>query len=625
MRDYILDPSFDPSNPQPRPKINLNVTWVLESNVTDVVGFNVCLTQTSGSPLNAGSVKASVFLENPAARQHTFSGLNPGEYLAWVQTVVRGGDSKWMSSSAFSLPDDGLPTVRGTDDRNVQAFCEDFRSTSLPTGITTPGAAYNLTASSGKMRLQPNEDFTDASVLWDVEAWIDAYLAPEAKKNGTPVVIFRLKVDSTIVASFDGFWVRVKDSSGSVSEMWINVVRDGEYHDYRIPFPITITLAGSNSATVELDFGLNTFDGFGTGYLWLDAVALGYDNFDMSLDGNVDKGITSWNQFDSDPTGGGYFLVSPIRQPTDDDGSQIVMDENGIFWLQNESGQLITRTPYKKAIVGTIRQPSAGSTIGWGTSTDISPALSAPVAANKARMIIETLGGTLLNSAPGYHPVRLYAEVGGLNSSGFKLNAAVLEGGTLGKVTKTIEGLGSTTQAKEDMTMVASGAYANAGDAFYVATDDGSPFLANRHFLRAVLWIKVQFAEAKKANGSHYWAQLSFNFIQGRFTPGTPPTVGSADGSTGFTMRVMTDGKAWLYPIVIGNQYSDGSGSRGLYNRQDFLTRWVSITRETGFAASPTVVKLSKIEWEYLDTSSAAGQIFQLGSQNMKFTYLEEF
>jgi len=224
-RSYVLEIGGDgggtPVNPIPGARAKMRVSWVMEGNVSDVVGFNVCLTHPSGSPLNSDSVKHFVFVQNPAARDFTFENVVPGEWVSWVQSVVPGGDSKWMASTTLTVADDGQPSVRGSDDRNIQAYVEDFRSASLPTGFTITDGDYSLVAESGKIRLSPNHATNQIQLAWDVEAWIDAYLDASAKRSGKAVVIMRLKLESALLAPITP-QVTVKNSAGGTTTLGVD-------------------------------------------------------------------------------------------------------------------------------------------------------------------------------------------------------------------------------------------------------------------------------------------------------------------------------------------------------------------------------------------------------------------
>lgn len=533
-RSYVLDPTIDPTQPNPVARVDLRIAWTIEGSMRDIVGFNLCLTTPTGTPLNSTTIKKAVFVENPAARNFVFEAMPEGEYVGWVQCVAAGGDSKWMSSDSISVVDDGQPTVRGTDDRNVQAFAEDFRSTSVPTGMTISNCSYSLSAVAGRLRMLANT-FTEAQIVWDVEAWIDAYLAPESKKDGVPIVIVRCKYDSAIHASVTYARLQLKMADGATYQRSFDLIRDGEFHDYRIAFDNTITLAGANSAVVTL---LSTVDSTtaGGGYVWVDAIALGYNNFDMSLDGNVDKGITSFDQFDSDPTGGGYFVIAPIRPPGNDGSNQLVIDENGVVWLRDESGNLVTETGYKLGRQSNTTDAPGGVIVPWTSSTYLDPPIPVPEACNKARLVLGRRGNHVWETNT-YSPVRQMLLASHVDRDGFRIQHVGLEGGTVALTKQVLSGLaanvGRETIALNE-TDDYSSAVTNSYDGWFSAPNKGgAPFDASYYHLLQFLWVEVTMPLKKKANGSYWKVDLLFHASVGDFT--ITAIVGGSGTGYGYT------------------------------------------------------------------------------------------
>lgn len=636
-RGYLLGPDTGGATPQPKAMIDVRISWTIEGNLKDVTGFNLCLTTASGTPLNATTVKKFLFLQNPAARNFIFEKVPEGEYVGWVQTVAPGGDSKWMSSIAVTVSDDGQPTVRGTDDRNIQAFCEDFRAASMPTGFTLTNGVGNLTARSGSLRINGTDLYTDADLYWDVEPWIDAYLAPEAKKTGRPVVIIRAGWDLGMNLLSGFLYIELKMSNGITYQLSKPIINDGYTHDYRIQLGSEITLAGANSATLRIWTDVTSDSGVGK-YMWLDAVALGFDNFDMALDGNVDKGITSWNQFDIDPTGGGYFVIAPIRPPGNDGSNQLVIDENGVYWLRDEAGNLVSETGYKLGRQVNANDVPSNTLIPWTSTTYLDPIIPVPEACNKARIVVSKRGSPSWET-PLYSPVRQMLAASHIDRDGFRIQNVGLEGGTMYLRQQALAGLGAAL-GRETMTLNASDDYSsavtNSWDGWFSAGTFGSPFvLGPAHWMQFVL-VEVVMPLKKKANGSYWKVDLHFHASKGDFTP-TAITGGSGTGYgyvrtayyemlDNYHAVLPTDGRTHICHIIFGNANTALPASTKLnYDLQDISVRYRGRSSESGAPGDvwPTSVKLKRIDYDYLDGASLTFRYYS--PANLQLTYLEEF
>lgn len=640
-RGYLLEPGTDPVNPRPAARIDVRIAWTIEGNLKDVVGFNLALTTTTGSPLNATTVKQFLFLQNPAARNYIFEKMPAGQYVGWVQTVAPGGDSKWMSSAAVTVSDDGQPTLRGTDDRNVQAFCEDFRSASLPTGFTITNGSYNLTASPGSTRINGTSSSVDADIFWDVEPWVDAYLAPEAKKNGRPVIIIRAAWDLGITLMSGFLYVELKGSNGVTIQTSKPIINDGNWHDYRIPVASEITLAGANSATLRIYSDVLSTSGAGK-YMWLDAVAVGFDNFDMALDGNVDKGITSWNQFDIDPTGGGYFVIAPIRPPGNDGSNQLVIDENGVYWLRDESGNLVSETGYKLGRQVNANDVPSNTLIPWTSATYLDPTIPVPEGCNKARIAVSRRGAPIWET-PMWSPVYSLLAASHIDRDGFRIQNVNIEinVGGMYLTKRTLAGLGAAL-GRETIALNESDDYSsavtNSYDGWFSSGTFGSyPFNAYpEHWMQYVV-VEVVMPLKKKANGSYWKVDLLFHSSKGKFTP----TVITGGSGTGYGyLRVAsyyevldnyhavlpTDGRTHLCHIIFGNANTALPPSfSNDYDLQDISVRYRSRSSESGAPSDvwPTSVKLKRIDYAYSDGNNQSFRYYP--PSDLQLTYLEEF
>ena len=645
-RSFVLEIEGDGGgtqvNPIPVTRVKINVAWTMEGNLKDIVGYNVCLTTPSGSPLNATSVRYSTFVQNPSARDYTFEDVLVGDWVGWVQSVAPGADSKWMASTTISVADDGYPSVRGSDDRNIQAFCEDFRSASLPTGFTVNNGAYSLAAESGKIRLEPNHATNPIELVWDVEAWIDAYLDPSAKRGGKAVVIMRLKFGSALDPPTTPK-VTVKNSTGGTvtlyADSWGSTPKaDGFHHHYRVEVGQEVTTIGTNSAIVTLFPGYNSSQSNGD-YIWLDAIALGFDNFDNALDGEVNKGVTANDQFGID-TGGGYFLVSPVR-PAGAGSSQLVIDENGVFWLRDESGNLITEHGYKFGRQGATTGAPGGTEVPWDDDTYLDPIIPLPDVTNKLRLAFERRGGTVWQT-PTYSPVRVYLEATHHQTTGFRIQHLNIEGVADANIAQLQKDMTAITAAKghDEITLNESDEFGtgsgNASDAFWENKNDAAmPFTSAYYSFRQVAWIQVVMPTSKKADGSYYYCDLKFIVKYGDII-----SYSLGGGAYSYTLgteyetlssvifRCFADGRTWRIPIVIGKAnppFIMGGTAAINYNRQGLAVRWRLRTVESGAGsgAYPTAVSMPRADVDYYANASTTQCLY--GQQNLNYLYLQEY
>lgn len=631
----------DPNAPpiiRPRVLSKFKVAWTMSGDLSGILGYNVSLTRSGGFYNPVTESLAFQRVDGVSAREALFTDLPATDYQAWVQAYGEGSDSDWISSAGLTTVDDQIPTIRSGDDRNVIGFAEDFQSASLPTGFSFVNATYSLATQSELIatNVAPN-----ATMSWDLKAWRDAYL-PDLKANGTQQngtlhAQIKLRVPTTAnvtnVMSFG-----LTDTAGVEQIASFDVVNDGKYHVYRI------SLCAATFTNPAISPILKLYTNLPNAAVWhVEAIAVAYQNLDMDLDGNVDKGIKARNQFGQDPTGGGYFLTSPVRIPGSD-GSYFLQDHNGTYFLRDESGNLVSESGYKLGRAGAIQGVASGAQLnlsGTDGNTAIAPYVPPPVSLDKFRSIVTPMNGHLLSAAPTAYPVRQWVELCNhqLLTSPSRLMADVFyvqfEGGSVG-YHEVVGPWSQSTQSKSSLALETSESQtASNFDAWYKASDDGTPMGDNlKTYFRKTVWLKVVMPLVKKANGSYYWADSTIIIYSGQGVDDTPNARMNMSGSAyrlfAGKFRFLTDGRTRYVPIVIGQFYKAITGVAGAgldpvwlhrHLGQDTLVHWWGQAAEDGVSL-PASMEIYKISWNYTLNDALTAS---LAANNLKYVALEEF
>lgn len=610
-----LDPNA-PANVAPTALGKFAVTWSIAGDLSAVRGFNVALSPSNSTPYDAGARVHQ--LEDSSVRSYTFIDIPAGTYTAWVQAYVDGADSEWVASTGVTIADDQVPTIRNGDDRNIAGYAEDMNAGSLPTGFSLTNASHVM---SGTEMVATNAAF-GGQLTWTLNSWISAFLDPTSRKNGTVAAMVKLKVDVAAGVTDDAtFGCILQDGTEVLSSF--PLVNDGKFHLYRVPL--------GNIFTTQAPFAvLRMVMNLPAGAVWrVDAIALVFQNVDSQLDGRLDRALNARNQFGTDPTGGGFFLQSPIKIG-DTLGNYTVVESNGLFYLRDDSGSLVTETPFKLARKGRLsgiashaqvsfNVDDSAATPNWG----VRPKIPFPVAHNKMRMLFEDLGNSVIQVAPATYPVRRWVDAVNIQLSGFSILAYTFEGGTYGRY--TVEGPWTrSSEAKSSLTPGTRSGVTTDGvnHAWYhVQNDAGLESAANDHYLRIVPWLKVVMPNLRKANGRPYYVDLLFTVWLGTGVPNTVDnrldlTSAFAPG-TGYNARVYTDGRTHRFPIVRSMISLSGS----ILSNSDILVNWHGTSIE-GAGAAPTSVEIEKIEWDYIWNPTIAASSANLG---LGYNYLEEF
>jgi hypothetical protein len=634
----------DPNAPQtltPVTTTQFKVDWTMAAtDLTSVRAFNVVLTVANGNPRNTGDVVKSRTVWDPAARTYTFADMQAGIYTAWVQTVVDGADSDWVSSTDVTVTDDLVPTFRSSDDRNAAALVEDFRSASLPTGISLTNGTYDLTTTRGEMAMVQGGGGFALSLLWYPNAWANAQSPPVDNVRDSASIgnlgarlMIKLKVD-TPSSYFPSNPVNVAFYGGvpgfGVEVVNIPVVNDGKYHIYYVPVG---RITFSNTPYMQLNIPVTIGSS-----VRIDAVAIAWGSFDSSLDENVDHGITARNQFGK-ATGGDYFLQSTIRQASDPSGSQIIIDSNGVFFRSADG--TLQETAYKqgrRCDIGNVLNLGSNN---WGsnnfsgiTGGKIFPALPTPVATNKIRMIMEPKGAIVNDT--GSQPQRLYVEPFDIGTTGWTFAAAMFFGGSLSRY--TVNGPWSqSNQAKSHLTLSAnhgftpgSGYITETADGWYYGADDMPSQVSSTYYYRMCTWIAVQMPTATKSNGRPYFADLTFYLMYGTMTQNsTDVTIYNAFETRAHVMRAYSDGRTYLFPMWytgVAALVSQPGGSTIFltrYEAQNIKVDWTGLNVETGAgtSANPVSVDIDHIDFDYITGATSSA----LSGLTYTLTFLEEY
>lgn len=627
-----------PPTVTPKTVASYKVAWQMSGDLTGLRGFNVVLTTAAGNPRNASDVIKSRIVSDMNIREYTFSELQAGSYVAWVQAFVDGSDSVWVSSTGIEIADDLIPTIRTGDDRNAYQFTEDFRSSSLPVGMFVgPGTDYDLTTRPGEIAMEKNDPPGSASGLgWDFLDWAEEYLdnwrgSGQLAQDVCRLCI-KLQVDNpaampTTGQEFDRMFSLSVSYGGAATDNWfaLPIVNDGKYHYYYVPLgKININSLASITIFPPIGFAIGTI-------FRIDAIALAFGNIDVSLDGNVDRGITARKQFDQD-VGGDYFLESSVRQPGDPSGGQIIIEPNGVFYRSADG--TLHETSYKqgrRCDIGNVSNLGRNSWesedfVGIG-GAKITPALPTPVATNKVRMIMEPKGAIMHNT--GSSPQRLVVEPYNIGTTGWSFSAVMFYGGTLGRY--RVDGPWSASnQAKSQLTLNSNHASGttNSNDAWYYGADEMPVQDTSTYYYRMCCWINVEMPTETKANGRPYAVDLTFYLHYGHATQGgSDITMGSSFETRPHKFRAMTDGRTYLFPIWFHGsaQLVTVSGTPKALTRwdvQNIKVDWTASQPESGApgGCDPTFVEIDNITWDYVTGATSES----LSGMTYNLVFLEE-
>ena len=626
---WVLTPSPDGSPAtNPRKIRKTRVSWFHNDNTNAVnlkVGFELFLylsTDVGGEPIWTSGVLTDATLRTFVIDDpKIISGCVAGVKAIYIDGIT----SNIVTSDGVVIPQDTNPLIQNQDDRTVMQLTESFDAQSfLPTGFTVVGLNAVILPNLGILALTRTAAGT-CYLQWRLDQWMDAYLDSRPPLTQPMALILRM----TSPVSMQGQTVRVFAQldavPNSVTVDFPVVSTDTDFHTYRVPLGL-FNLSAAN-IFVQVDF---TSSGLPVnGEVDITAIGVAWKNVDVSLDGHVDRALNARDQFDQDPTGRGFFLRSPIRQPGDQSGSQVVIDENGLYWLRDDNGDLITETPYRLGRNVLIDDIGNGDWFQWGvdgvnTSGDgMSPSIPHPTSVHKARFLLTPAGAGTIEAAIAAYPVRDYAEVTEVNNNGGLFRITHFEGGTPGLYVARGPWTQSS-QAKSSLSMSSDDTLGTTeiSDAWYYSADE---LITTAKFFRTVIWLKITMPDVKKLSGSRYVCDLFFTVAYGRGTldavnnrMNMSTSVGQAGRIREIQVRTFSDGQAWYVPIVIGNV-----GFFYGYLYQNLKVDWTAQFPEAGnSSANPISAEIDRIEWGYVDAPTVTSNGVR-GSY--KLTYLEEF
>lgn len=104
---------------------DIYVSWTWEGDEKLLEGFNIGLTPANGNPKHDAVVIQKTSAEKTDIRdqgttqyEHVFRNVmmnEDTEYITWVQALVEGDDSNWLSTNNLLITDDGKATIATTD------------------------------------------------------------------------------------------------------------------------------------------------------------------------------------------------------------------------------------------------------------------------------------------------------------------------------------------------------------------------------------------------------------------------------------------------------------------------------------------------------------------------------
>lgn len=611
-------------------RFSATITWGHTDAVNpanSVVGYEIVVYDAA---VGIGSPLADTVVIDPLARSYNFpdvSGLGAANGIAAVKALyVDGLTSDFITSTGVTIPQDTNPHIQSTDDRNALAYCESFYGATLPNGFGFTGCTLSVTTNPHELTLTRTSSGI-CRLHWAFLAWGNEYR--DTNRAGPVLAFVQMKVQTpaqlTGVIRFGG-----NDGDGNVTDIDVEIVNDGSMHVYRVPWG-TVDPTEPNGPA-ELIVNLTNSGIPVGGVVRISTIGLAFQSFDLELDITGDYVINARRQFDRDPDGDGFFGLAPVRL-ADANGNHTIVMENGLYFLRNESGSLVTETPFKLGRRCELTIPNFGD-LAWGSDViggsagQLRPVLPAPAAHNKLRFLLEPKGQTAYDTVIST-PVRLYAELNDVGDDGASFAANLLQGGNLGHYYE--EGpWSSSASANSTITQNASNTGTTlASDGWFYATDQ-LPFLATSTiYFRTVVWLAVFTPTAKRTNGSYYYAHLRLQVRVGKASKnfGTNRMdFTAAHACRTYRARVLMDGTTHYVPFWFGN-LNHFLGAERLYDYrcQNIKVDWFDTEYEYAPAGLITGVQIERIEWDYVTPSGVSPTEVPLSTQSYILTYLEEF
>lgn len=561
-----------------------------------LIGFEVIVYKSTDG---VSKPQASKLIPDPTVRAHIFQDFQSegGTYIGAVTAVyVDGLTSNLVTSTGQTITLPTNPSYRDSDDRNVSRLAESFDNGGLPTGFTVPIGTVTAVG-SGTITIQTTA--SGAQLTWNLAAWIAAFMDYAASFGTVDAFAFiRVKF---VGASYNTATPPRFDKVGNAYSL-IPIMTDGDWHTYRRDIGQVITASDTLSLIVP-----STFMPTGS-TVTITAFGVAVESFDESLDGHLDRALRARDQFDKDPTGGGFFMRSPLRN-ADDSGQITLVDGNGVTWLRTGGG---VEYPLKYAYKHVLSDVYDGLVINWDTlyaaNPSVDPPVKKPSATNKARLIVDAVAPVQPN--PLAYPVRRYAEITMVNDNSFQINVMEAYGGTKGFFRDVAPGIpGWNVAAKKSQILKdATHAFGSNGgnDAWYDFTTLSGGTLPNvgAAYYRVVAWLKATFPQQKKLNGSYYWVKLFLDAWAAAPNAGSNPlTLANAGlANQQISWKELSDGGEHRFPVVFA---ASTLGAMQTYAHA-LKFDWYSTLMETGApgGAEPSALYLDAVEVYWMNSAS---------------------
>jgi predicted phage tail protein len=618
-------PDFEPpenGTSAVRTRYSADVTWVHNDSVNDpsaLKGWEVVLYNPSAG---VGTPISSVVLHDSSLRAITlrnlFNAPSITQAVAAVKALYQGGlTSDFVTSTNQTIPQSTNPRLRTSDDRQVVAYSDSFDGTSLPTGFSVINGSTSF-ATAGELAITMSSSLV--ALRWDIIDWISAYVDPSSKRSGPAIAIIRMKVPANVTGTEA---LTIASTNGGVATL--DVIADGAWHSYRV----AIGNIPSPLITYQVQFELTA----PVGTVWrITSAAIAFEGYDTSIDAYVGRGILARQQFERDEDGDGLAMIAPVRLG-DADGNYTVVQENGLYFLRDENGELAVETPYKLGRTGRIAQYLNNVPIHFGDSDwGLSVPIPQPVAYNKLRMIIQDVGSDFIPSdVPASTTVRRWLEACSFGDHsgqpGFVIYGMFFYGGTLRMHTAS-GSWPSSDDSKSSLSLGSDSVSTSASsDAWYYVQDDAglplsdvSPFA---WYFRVVVFIAVEMPVSKRSNGSFHYVDLEFTVRVGEATKdGTKMNLGSNYTTNGpFKTRLLADGRTTLIPIVCGPSGAPTLPAAMSRDDQNVKVDWHSQTWEEG-GSGTVLCEVDSINWSYIDGCTGRSEI---SLADLGFSWFEEF
>lgn len=615
-----IEPSGDGSGPKQKTRVLAKVTWVHTDSVNpanSLVEWQAVLYDASKGitePLKPPGV-----VSDPTIRTFAFpdvgTAATTGTAVAAVKAIYKDGTtSDYVTSLGTTIPQPTNPRIRDADDRLVPGYADSFDGSSLPTGFSIVGANHSLTG-GGELVITST---SAVSVLrWNLVDWINAYA--DSRRSGGVTAEIWLKVPNGMAGS-----QALNVASTNAASARTDVQGDGKYHRIRIPAGVLPSPLNTYSVQWELTAPIGT--------VWrVTVVALSFESVDTSLDTYVGRGDLARRQFGKDPNGGLYG-IAPVRIG-DQQGNYNYFDRNGMFFLRNDAGELVTEAGFKLILDGRFKQYSHAATIALnaeGTSNwGLSKKIPTPTSFNRARLIVQDIGNDFLPSdVPASTRVYRWLEAGNFiagSTPNFQLFGVFFYGGTLSTYRVTGPWTQSA-QAKSSLTLASDSTTTDANDAWYYVEDDGAlpaPALFPGPYnwvFRCEVQLLITMPLVKNNQGSYYYVDLDFTLRIGKATLGGSQMNLSTPRLTHgpYRVRLFSDGQATLVRVVMGAPEFGAAADR---DRQNVKVDWHGQTWESGGSGS-IQCEIDAIEWSYTQGSV---DLTSIANAEVGFLWAEQY